>query len=99
MVAEPPVGRVKAEIERSRPLQDVNGEHFELRTGSGLGAKNPIDVGVRDGASTGPGVEKVPKTAGDVPVRYAPLGPVRTRYAAPSSSTPWRCAARTLTLT
>ena len=33
--------------------------------------KNPIDVGVRDGAKNGPDVEKLPKMAGDVPVRYA----------------------------
>ena len=65
------------------PLQDPTSEHFGLRAGSGLKAENPIDVGVRDGPSTGPRVEKVPKMAGDVPVRYAPdeagPGPVRRR--------------------
>ena len=74
-VTEHSAGRVKAEIGGDRPLQDVNGEHFELRAGSGPEAKNPIDVGVRDGAKNGPGVEKVPKMAGDVPVRYAPKSP------------------------
>ncbi len=44
---------------------------MELRAGSGLDAKNPIDVGVRDGAKNGPSLEKVPKMAGDVPVRDA----------------------------
>ena len=81
MVAEPPVGRVKAEIGGNRPLQDVNGEHLELRAGSGLAAKNPIDVGVRDGAKTGLDVEKRPKMAGDVPARYAVDGQVRGRWA------------------
>ena len=42
---------------------------MELRAGSGLKAENPMDVGVRDGAKNGPGLEKVPKMAGDVPVR------------------------------
>ena len=74
-VAEHSEGRVKAEIGGNRPLQDVNGEHLELRAGSGLEPKNSIDVGVRDGAKNGPGVEKVPKMAGDVPVRYAPKSP------------------------
>lgn len=31
-------------------------------------------MGVRDGDSTGSGVEKLPKMAGDVPVRYAEFG-------------------------
>ena len=73
-VAEPPVGRVKAEIGGIRALRDVTCESLELRAGSGLEAEIPIDVGVRDGAKTGPGVEKAPKMAGDVPVRYAPVG-------------------------
>ena len=47
---------------------------MELRAGSGLDAKNPIDVGVRDGAKNGPGLEKLPKMARDVPVRYALVG-------------------------
>lgn len=74
LVVEPPGGRVKAETEGNRPLQDVNSKHLELRAGSGLEAANPIDVGVRDGAKTGLGLEKRPKMAGDVPVRYAPVG-------------------------
>lgn len=37
--------------------------------GSGLKAEIPIDVGVHDAASTGAGVEKLPKIACDVPVR------------------------------
>ena len=74
MVVEPPVGRVKAEIGGNHPLQDVSSEHLELRAGSGLEVANPMDVGVRDGAKTGAGVEKPPEMAGDVPVRYAPGG-------------------------
>ena len=66
------MGRVKAEIGGNRPLKDVNSEHLELRAGSGLAAGNAIDVGVRDGAKNGLGLEKLPKNAGDVPVRYAP---------------------------
>ncbi len=65
------VGGFKAETGRNRPLQDVNRKHLELRAGSGFAAENPIDVGVRDGAKNGPGLEKVPKMAGDVPVRDA----------------------------
>ena len=65
------MGRVKAETGGNRPLQDVSSEHFELRAGSGFPAANPIDVGVRDGAKNGSGLEKRPKIAGDVPVRYA----------------------------
>ena len=64
-------------------LQDPTSEQLELRAGSGLEAENAIDVGVRDGASTEPRMEKVPETAGDVPVRYAldeaGQGPVRVR--------------------
>ena len=71
------MGRVKAEIGGNRPLQDVNSEHLEIRAGSGLKAGNPIDVGVRDGAKNSLGLEKLPKNAGDVPVRYAEFGPVR----------------------
>ena len=71
MVAEPLVGPVKAETGGNRPLQEVSSEHLELRAGSGLAAEIPIDVGVRDGVKTGPGLEKRPKMAGDVPVRYA----------------------------
>ena len=74
MVTQPPVSCVKAEIRGNRPLQDVSSEHLELRAGSGLGAGNAIDVGVRDGAKTGLGLEKAPEMAGDVPVRYAPGG-------------------------
>ena len=72
------MGRVKAEIGGNRPLQDVISEHLELRAGSGLAAGNAIDVGVRDGAKNGLGLEKLPKNAGDVPVRDAPVraGPV-----------------------
>lgn len=68
------VGRVKAEIGGNHPLQDGSSEHLELRAGSGLAAGNAIDVGVRDGAKNGLGVEKPPKNAGDVPVRDAGLG-------------------------
>lgn len=68
------MGRVKAEIGGNRPLQDVSSEQLELRAGSGPEAKNPIDVGVRDGAKNGPGLEKRPKNAGDVPVRYVRRG-------------------------
>ena len=57
------------------PLLDVTGEHLELRAGSGLKAEIPIDVGVRDGAKNGVDVEKAPKMAGDVPVRYTLDGP------------------------
>ncbi|MDE2781282.1 MAG: hypothetical protein OXI91_16635 [Chloroflexota bacterium] len=64
------VGRFKAETGEIDPLLDVTGEHFELRAGSGLEAKNPIDVGVHDGAKNGVDLEKAPKMAGDVPVRY-----------------------------
>ena len=87
MVAKPPVGRVKAEIGGNRPLLDVNSEHLELRAGSGLAAGNPIEVGVRDGAKNGPGLEKRPKIAGDVPVRDAEFeaGPGRFR----AGSRPW----------
>ena len=56
------------------PLQDVISKHFDLRAGSGLDAKKAIDVGVRDGAKNGPGVEKVPKMARDVPVRCVRRG-------------------------
>ena len=77
MVVQPPVGPVKAEIRGNRPLQDVSSEHLELRAGSGLGAGNAIDVGVRDGAKNGASVEKAPEMAGDVPVRYAPGGAAR----------------------
>ncbi len=66
------VGRFKAETGGNRPLQDLKRKHFDLRAGSGLAAENPIDVGVRDGAKNGPGLEKRPKMAGDVPVRDAP---------------------------
>ncbi len=45
-------------------LRDVSGEHFNLRAGSGLSAEIPMDVGVRDGASAGPGAEKRPKWPG-----------------------------------
>ena len=69
------MGRVKAETGGNRPLQDVSSEHFELRAGSGLATKNPIDVGARDGAKNGLSMEKVPEMAGDVPVRYALDGP------------------------
>ena len=64
-------------------LPDVKRKHLKLRAGSGLAVENPIDVGVRDGAKTGLGVEKRPKMARDVPVRYvlvgAGPGPVRSR--------------------
>lgn len=53
----------------------MTSEHFELRAGSGLAAGNAIDVGVRDEASTGSGVEKPPENARDVPVRYTPNPP------------------------
>ena len=79
------MGRVKAETGGNRPLQDVNSEHLGLRAGSGLKAGKPIDVGVRDGAKTGPGVEKLPEMAGDVPVGYATIGPGRARFAVPDS--------------
>ena len=72
MVAKPPAGRVKAETRRNRPLQDGSSEHLELRAGSGLEAGNGIDVGVRDGAKNGVDLEKLPKSAGDVPVRDVP---------------------------
>ena len=52
------------------PLQDVSSEQLELRAGSGPEGEIPIDVGVRDGASTGVDLGKAPKMAGDVPVRY-----------------------------
>ena len=68
---EPPAGRVKAETRGNHPLPDVISEQLELRTGSGPTAKNPIDVGVRGGASTGLDLEKASKNAGDVTVRYA----------------------------
>ena len=71
------MGGVKAEIGGNRPLQDVNSEQLELRAGSGSPDENAIDVGVRDGAKNGVGVEKQPKNAGDVPVRYAEVGPAR----------------------
>ena len=73
---EPP-GRVVSKLKPrgNRPLLDVTSEHFELRAGSGLQAEIPIDVGVRDGAKNGVDVEKAPKMAGDVPVRYALVGP------------------------
>ena len=58
-------------------LQDVSGEQLELRASSGLKAEIPIDVGVRDGASTGPGVEKAPQKVVNVPVGYVRRG----RYA------------------
>ena len=45
---------------------------MELRAGSGLEAGSAIDVGVRDGAKNGLGLEKQPKNAGDVPVRDTP---------------------------
>ncbi len=66
------VGGFKAESGRNRPLQDVDRKHLELRAGSGFEAENPIDVGVRDGAKNSPGMEKLPKMAGDVPVRDVP---------------------------
>ena len=68
------MGRAKAEIGGNRPLQDGSSEHLELRAGSGLAAGNAIDVGVRDGAKNGAGLEKPPKMAGDVPVRDAEFG-------------------------
>ena len=71
---EPPVGRLKAERGGNRPLQDVSSEQLELRAGSGPEGEIPIDVGVRDGASTGVDLEKAPKMAGDVPVRYVRRG-------------------------
>ena len=73
----------KLKQEAIAPLWEVSSEQLELRAGSGLPAEIPINVGVRDGASTGSGVEKVPNTAGDVPVRYALLGPSQDPYALP----------------
>ena len=64
-------------------LPDAKRKHLKLRSGSGLDAKKAIDVGVRDGAKNGSGLEKRPEIAGDVPVRYALVGagpgPVRSR--------------------
>ena len=70
-------GRVVSKLKQGEiaPLQDVDGERFELRAGSGLEAEIAIDVGVRDGAKNGVDLEKSPKMAEDVPVRYAPVGP------------------------
>ena len=55
-------------------LPDVKRKHLKLMAGSGLDAEILIDVGVRDGAKNGPGLEKLPKIARDVPVRYALVG-------------------------
>ena len=68
------------------PLQDVKRKHLELRAGSGFGAENPIDVGVRGGAKNSPGLEKVPQMAGDVPVRDAPDSGGSEAGAAPGDS-------------
>ena len=87
LVVERSAGRVKAEIGENRPLKDVNGEHLELRAGSGFRSANPIDVGVRDGAKNGVDLEKSPKMAGCAgalragwarsgPRRSAPLRPL-----------------------
>ena len=78
--------RFKAESGGNHPLQDVISEHFELRAGSGLAAEIPIDVGMRDAASTGLGLEKVPEMAGDVPVRYTLDGPGLVPEAQPQPS-------------
>ena len=91
---EPPVGPFKAETEGYRPLRDVISEHLDLRVGSGLKAEIPIDVGVSDGASNGPGVEEASEMAGDVPVRYAMDRLGRTGCAV--SSDPGRRNARML---
>ena len=56
------------------PLRDLNSEQLELMPGYVPDAEFPIDVGVHDGAKDGPGVEKVPKMAGDVPVRCVRRG-------------------------
>ena len=82
------------------PLRDVTSEQLELRAGSGFAAEIPIDVGVRDGAKTGLGAEKVPQNAGDVPVRYARMELVLPGYAGPPVSSPagGRCTAGTFPL-
>ena len=69
-------------------LQDVSGEQFDLRAGFGLAAEIPVDVGVRDGASTGPGGKKHPKWPGMcrcVRAWWSRFGP---ECAAPRASTP-----------
>ena len=99
MVRSLPAIRFKAETRGNRPLLDVNSQQFELRAGSGLQAPIPIDVGVRDGAKNGVDLEKSPKMAGDVPVRYALVGPGPAPAFSPTATppTPGRCAARILT--
>ena len=86
MVGSRQVGGFKAETGEISPLQDGSSKHFDLRAGSGLDAKNPIDVGVRDGAKNGLGLEKRPKMARDVPVRDAPDSGGSETGAAPGDS-------------
>ena len=57
------IGQVVPKLKQGEiaPLHGPTSEPFELRAGSGLKAENPIDVGVRDGASAGPLVGKPPR--------------------------------------
>lgn len=57
------LGQVVPKLKQGKisPLTDLTSEQLELRVGSGLKAENSIDVGVRDGASTGPRMGKTPR--------------------------------------